>query len=187
MVAAIVLAAGASTRLGWPKQLVPLHRETLLERAVRVAREAGCSPVVVVLGANAAQIGEKCDLAGVDVRCNSEWEEGLASSLRVGIAAVRGLDAAVVLTCDMPAVTARHLRELMADGDVAASSYGGRRGVPAFFPGAMFQELLALRGDAGARALLESARAVPLPAGELDIDTPEDVAAMRRFFADDKD
>src|SRR5712692_459157 len=97
-VAALVMAAGASSRLGSPKQLVRLGAETLLERAVRVAREAGCSPVVVVLGA----------LADVD--------------------------GCVVMTCDMPAVTVSHLQVLMSTGEMVASSYAGRRGVPAYFP-----------------------------------------------------
>ena len=84
-VAAVVLAAGASTRLGEPKQLVRLGGETLLERAVRVAREAGCSPVMVVVGANYAQVLRESALGDAVPVVNEEWDEGMATSIRLGV------------------------------------------------------------------------------------------------------
>jgi molybdenum cofactor cytidylyltransferase len=188
MTAAVVLAAGASTRLGEPKQLVMLGEETLLERAVRTAREAGCAPVVVVLGGSDSvnRIRERCDLGDAVVILNEAWAEGMASSIRAGLVAVRvgvdGADGVVLLTCDQPAVTAEHLRALSSAGVVTASAYAGRRGVPAYFPAAAFSELMKLRGDAGARELLRGAAAVELPNGELDVDTANDVDAMRQLF-----
>ncbi len=153
-VAAIVLAAGASLRLDTPKQLVRLGAETLLERAVRVALEAGLDPVYGVVPA---------DLFGNDRPDRS---------------------GAVVLACDQPAVTAGHLRELASGGDdLVASSYAGRKGIPAYFPRAAFAALLALRGDVGARALLQDARAIPLADGELDIDTMEDLDRARKLYS----
>ena len=183
--AAIILAAGASTRLGEPKQLFFLGGERLLERAVRVARDAGCAPVVV-LGANADEVLAGCELGSAHVVRNAAWADGMASSLRLGIEAVAGeVDAAIVMTCDQPAVTPDHLRRLMVRcGDrPVASSYAGRRGVPACFPGSGFLELLRLRGDAGARQLLETAETVELMGGELDIDTAEDLATARQLHA----
>ncbi len=178
--AAIVLAAGASTRLRSPKQLVRLRGETLLEQAVRVAGEAGCSPVVVVLGAKAAEVWAGCALGGAMVVVNADWEEGMGASIACGIAAVEGeVDGAVVMACDQPAVTADHLRALMAGGVVTASAYAGRRGVPAYFPAAAFEELMELRGDVGARGMLQGARAVELEGGELDVDT---IADVKRLF-----
>ncbi len=189
MTAAVVLAAGASTRLGEPKQLVMLGGETLLERAVRVAHEAGCAPVVVVLGAAAELVAARCDLGSAVVVVNEAWEEGMASSIQTGLRAVRvgvggvgGADGVVLMTCDQPAVTAEHLLALMAAGQVTASAYACRWGVPAFFPGAAFPALAALRGDAGARELLRGAATVELIGGELDVDTATDLAEATRLF-----
>ncbi len=179
-IAAVVLAAGASRRLGEPKQLVRLGGERLLERAVRVAREAGCDPVLVVLGCGAERIAAECALGAAQVVMNEDWAEGMGASIRVGVATLpEDVDGAVVMTCDQPAVTADHLGRLIdAGGDaVAASAYVGRGGVPAFFRARYFAELLQLRGDAGARALLETAVAVELRQGELDVDTPDDRSA----------
>ncbi len=181
-IAAVILAAGASRRLGEPKQLVQFMQETLLERAVRVAVEAGCRPVVVVLGASSEAILAHSALAPAKIVLNPEWEEGMASSIRAGI---RGLppaiEAALLLTCDQPAVTAGHLRRLAAEapGEPVASAYAGRQGVPAYFPAAAFAELLQLSGDQGARRLLAAARARTLPGGEIDVDTPESLRQAR--------
>jgi molybdenum cofactor cytidylyltransferase len=186
VIAAVVLAAGASTRLGEPKQLVKLAGETLLERAVRTAREAGCGPVVVVLGAEQERVRAGCALGDAVTAVNDEWREGMASSIRVGIrtllANAGDVDGAVVMTCDQPAVTAAHLRALMASGTVTASGYAGRRGVPAYFPAAAFAGLMALRGDAGARELLVGAGVVELAGGELDVDTAAELKEAERRF-----
>jgi molybdenum cofactor cytidylyltransferase len=181
-VAAVVLAAGASKRLGKPKQLVRLGSETLLERAVRVAREAGCSPVVAVLGASATSIQARCEFGDAILVVNDDWAEGMGSSIRSGIGALPNVDACLVMTCDMPAVTSAHLQLLMASGEVTASTYAGRRGVPAYFPSDTFRSLMELHGDVGAKDLLRSARCVELVGGELDIDTVEDLTKARGLF-----
>jgi CTP:molybdopterin cytidylyltransferase MocA len=182
MRAAVVLAAGASTRLGEPKQLALVGGERLLERAVRVSREAGCVPVVVVLGARVEEIRAMCDLRGAIVVVNEGWGEGMGSSVRLGVGAAVDAEGVVVMTCDQSTVTAEHLRELMSSGDVAAAGYAGRRGVPAYFPAGMFGALMELSGDAGARELLREARVVELVGGELDVDTAEGLAEARRIF-----
>jgi molybdenum cofactor cytidylyltransferase len=82
----------------------------------------------------------------------------------------------------MPAVTAAHLRLLMASGGLTASSYMERRGVPAYFPASAFKDLMELQGDAGARSLLQSAWCVELPGGEVDVDTIEDLEKARDLF-----
>jgi molybdenum cofactor cytidylyltransferase len=184
-VAAVVLAAGASGRLGEPKQLVRIGPETLLERSVRVAREAGCSPVIVVLGFDAEAIGDGCVLKDVDIVVNDKWAEGMGASVRSGVAALRDVEGCVLMTCDMPAVTAAHLRMLMVSDGITASSYAGRRGVPAYFPKSAFQALLELQGEAGAKELLQSAAMIALPGGDFDVDTPEDLARVRELFAGD--
>jgi CTP:molybdopterin cytidylyltransferase MocA len=189
-VAAVVLAAGASRRLGQAKQLVQLNGERLLERAVRVAVEAGCDPVVVVLGAAAEDVRAACSLGRATIVFNESWTEGMASSIRAGVAAASNeVDGIVLMTCDQPAVTADHLRRLIcpvgensAADETMASIYIGQIGVPAFFPVSRWGELLALRGESGARSLLKGARAVELAGGELDVDTPESLDAARERF-----
>ena len=180
--AAVVLAGGASVRLGEPKQLVRLAGETLLRRAIGTAREAGCVPVVVVLGADAEQIAAQCDLSDAVVVVNDQWSDGMASSIRRGVGALQEADSVVLMTCDQPAVTAEHLRALMETGEVTASAYAGRRGVPAYLPASACAELMELRGDSGARELLGQAATVELAGGELDIDTVEDLNEARSRF-----
>ena len=184
--AAVVLAAGASTRLGEPKQLAELAGETLLERAVRAAREAGCAPVVVVLGALYAEILAYSQLGDVVPVINDKWRKGMASSIRLGVRALgfvaKDADGVVLMTCDQPAVTAAHLRALMKTGEATASHYAERNGVPAYLPAAAFAQLMELRGDMGARELLREAAEVELAHGELDVDTTEDLARARELF-----
>jgi CTP:molybdopterin cytidylyltransferase MocA len=186
-VAAVVLAAGASTRLGGLKQLALLGEETLLERAVRVAREAGCSPVLVVLGAEYGKVLGNSRLGDVVPVINDEWETGMASSIRLGVRtlgiAAKDVDGVVLMTCDQSAVTPEHLRLLMEAVDVKASRYAERNGVPAFFPKLYFDRLMALKGDAGARELLARADYEKLAGGELDIDTVADLARARELFS----
>lgn len=175
--AAIILAAGASTRLGTPKQLLTLNNETLLSRAIRTAREAQLAPILVILGANHEHITAHIPLDAATPILNPDWQEGMASSIRLGIQSLPpNLAGAIVMVCDQPAVTPTHLHALCATTEITASSYSGRKGVPAFFPAATFAQLLTLRGDSGARSLLQSAAAIPLAHGELDIDTPADLA-----------
>ncbi len=185
-VAAIILAAGASTRLGQPKQLVELGGERLLERAVRLAREAGLAPVIVVVGARAAEIIAQCDLREAQiVRCE-RWAEGMGQAVSAGIAAVAETNAAsaMVLTSDMPFITPAHLQALSKRrNEVRASGYAGHKGVPAHFPRHVFGELLRLEGDSGARDLLQAAPSVDLGEDALDIDTPEDLSKARARFA----
>lgn len=187
-VAAIILAAGGSTRLGEAKQLVMLNGEMLLERALRIAREAGCAPVVIVLGAEAERIRAACALDEAAITINARWREGMASSIRAGVVFLSTSDedgkiaGTIVMTCDQPAVTAGHLRALAASGQVAASEYAGRRGVPAYFPRGSFAALSELNGEAGARDLLCDAQTIPLDGGELDIDTGAELNEARRRF-----
>ncbi len=184
-VAAIILAAGASTRLGSPKQLIRFGTETLLERTIRMAIEAGLNPIYGVVSANL--LIHACDHRMIRV-LNTAASEGMASSIRAGLRAAESgnpsLSGIVMLTCDQPAVTAKHLRELANGGDhVLASAYAQRKGVPAYFPAGTFPQLLALRGDVGARELLKSAEAIELPGGELDIDTPKDLERARQIYS----
>ena len=186
--AAIILAAGASTRLGQPKQLAAFNGETLLARSVRIAQEAGCSPIIVALGAEAERIRAVCRFLRAHIVINEHWREGMATSIRAGIVALPNFaheippTGVILMTCDQPAVTREHLRALAASGDLTASEYAGRHGVPAYFPASSFASLTQLSGDSGARELLRDGHAIPLCFGELDIDTPEALAEARKLF-----
>jgi CTP:molybdopterin cytidylyltransferase MocA len=187
-VAAIVLAAGASSRLGSAKQLILLGGETLLERTVRAASEAGLEPIYGVISAGLLLQAASPRMIPI---VNHEAMEGMASSIRCGVRALDDSDAslsgAVLLACDQPTVTAEHLKQLALGGDEAlASAYAGRKGIPAYFPRSHFGELLELRGDIGARDLLKSVRGVDLAGGELDIDTIEDLKIARRLYERDR-
>lgn len=187
-IAGLVLAAGASTRLGQPKQLLELDGELLVERAVRIAREAGADPVFVVLGAGYQPIFEAISAMSAPPRVllNQRWQEGMSTSIALGAAAAERNEAddLLVLTCDQIAVTAAHLRALIEASHrehVVASVYAEHRGVPALFPDFSFHSLQKLTGDRGARELLQHADvlSVPLQDGDLDIDTPEDLHRMQ--------
>lgn len=187
----MVLAAGASSRLGHPKQLVLHEGEPLVRRAAAAARDAGADPVVVVLGAHAAHVAPALlGLAAVRTVVNEAWATGMASSLAAGLRAVtadEACDGVLVTLADQPLVDATALRGLLAafgaEHRVVASAYDGTIGVPAVFGREHVAELLALGGDAGAGAWLRRRRhavaTVPLAAASLDVDTPDDEARLR--------
>lgn len=191
-IAAIVLAAGASTRLGQPKQLLRLDGETLLHRSVRSAIEAGFSPVVVVLGARAeSMLPELRDLDVVSV-VNENWGEGMASSLHRGLSEILRREPAVpavlLMVCDQPSATSDLLTGLSVEHRqrglaITACEYGGELGVPAIFSQKIYPGLLALTGDQGARRIIRSdprrVASFPFPGGENDIDTPADAARLK--------
>ena len=188
-VAAVVLAAGASTRLGAPKQLVECAGEPLVRRAARAALDAGADPVIVVLGAHADVVRPALDSLMVDVVLNEAWPTGLASSLAAGHRAAMDAraDAVLVTLADQPLVDAAALRRMLAafpgPHRVVASSYGDALGVPAVFGHEHVAELSALAGDAGAGAWLRhragAVTRVALDGAALDVDTPADVARLR--------
>ena len=194
-IGAVVLAAGGSSRLGEPKQLlIVANGETLVHRAVRVAMEVGAAPVILVVGAEADRVrAAVADLAGnesvVQIFENTQWSSGLSSSIHCGVRAALKFDASItamlLLTCDMPSVGVNHLRtlcEAFNNGATrVASRYGVTRGIPAVLPKAEFNELLQLAGDKGAKALLmrDDTLVVALEDGTFDLDTPADVVTWR--------
>jgi CTP:molybdopterin cytidylyltransferase MocA len=184
MTAAIVLAAGASTRLGRPKQLLVLDGETLVHRAARVALEAGSSPVVVVEGA--VPLGDALRGLAVELVPCADWAKGPGASLRAGVLALRGrADAVLVTLVDQPDVGVPELRSLLdAPGEVVAAQYSGVLGVPAVFRGAHVGALASLPPERGAGAWLkahaEVVTAIPLPEAALDVDSPADAETLAR-------
>lgn len=189
---AVILAAGASSRMGTPKQLLVLEGRPLLVRAVEAALASPAWPVVVVLGANAEAIRPLLARLPVLVTENPAWSEGMAASIRAGVTTLRqfsrALDAAVIALCDQPAFSADTIAQLVAahhatGRGIVAARYAGRNGAPALFRREHFPTLTALTGEEGARALLNGdanqVAGVDLPQLALDLDTPADFAAVQ--------
>lgn len=190
---AVILAAGASARMGTPKQLLIVKGEPLIVRAVEAALASPAWPVVVVLGAQAEQIRPVLARLPVLIAENSAWAEGMAASIRAGIAILRqfsrALDAALVALCDQPAFSAGVVAQLVAarqasGRSIVAAHYHGKNGAPALFLREHFSALAALTGEEGARTLLngtpDRVASVDLPALGLDLDTPADYAAWQK-------
>ncbi len=190
----IILAAGGSRRLGRPKQLVEVAEETLLQRTMRVVREAGADPCCVVLGAKSDEILKRLDPRDYSMVFNENWGRGIAFSIQAGLDWLTGRvpDASGILlsVCDQPRLSVAHVRTLLEKFEeagceqIVTSTYEGVRGVPAVFSSAQIAELWALEGDEGARGLLQrtdrSVIEVPFEDGAIDIDTPADLAALFR-------
>ena len=188
--AALVLAAGGSTRLGRPKQLVRLRGEPLLIRTCRMASAVTDGAVIVVLGADALRLRGLLERHGnkLTIVHNAAWREGMAGSLRAGLARVPpGTDGLLILLVDQARVATADLVRLVDrwrrhSGRRAAAHYQGRAAVPAIIPRRLFAALRSLEGDTGARKLLQGLDGlslVAMPTAAFDIDTPQDVAALQ--------
>jgi len=185
---AIVLAAGSSSRFGSAKQLVRVAGRPLLHTAVARAAEVAGTAVMVVLGARAAELTPLLTHSQSSVVINRDWREGMASSIRAGVARLPASCTAVLLMLvDQAAVTAEDLKRLVSAWRrqpeyIAAARYGTTTGVPAIFPRSTFPDLQLLRGDVGARALLQRnpdrVMRVPMASAAIDIDTPEDLLKL---------
>jgi molybdenum cofactor cytidylyltransferase len=190
-VTCIVVAAGASKRLGRPKQLIDYHGEPLVVHAARVA--LAVAPTIVVVPSHALGVRWLDSALGSErgvepphsegyalmIVENPDAAEGMASSIRHGVGATTG--DVVITLCDQPHVTSDHLRALIgAAAPIAATGYSGIAGVPAFFSAEFRHELLALRGDTGARQIIEAHRSravvIPFEAARFDVDTSDAIS-----------
>ena len=182
--AVVILAAGGSSRLGRPKQLLPYLGKTLVEHAARTAIASGAHEVVVVVGAESDAVREK--LSGLPVRIvrNRDWQTGMGSSIRCGVESLSShVDSVVISLCDQPQITPDLLRNLASkaatsSSSIAASSYDGVLGAPSAFGKELFKELTSLAGDSGARDIIRNAtqqiERVEFSGGNVDIDTPQE-------------
>lgn len=173
-----MLAAGAGVRYGSPKAPVAVDGERLVDRSVRLLREAGCAPVIVVLG---AWIG---DVPHAEVVINEDWQEGMGSSLRAGLSALGGTDAsaALVTLVDLPGLTSLAIRAVCEhEGGLVAATYDGSRGHPVKFPRVLWEDVIAnTRGDEGARTFLrDRTDLVLVEVGHLARGDDMDVAAEK--------
>lgn len=184
-IAGLLLAAGGSSRLGRPKQLLEIEGKTLVRRAAEALIEAGCSPILVVLGSEFEGSRKQLEGLPVEVIENPDWPSGMSTSIVAGVGHLVEIEpscAAVLITvCDQPFVTGSHLRRFVEEfyatrKSMIAAEYNGVTGVPAIFDRSRFDDLRDLRGDKGARELIRnsSAASIPLSEAGVDIDTAAD-------------
>jgi molybdenum cofactor cytidylyltransferase len=192
--AIIILAAGASTRMGRPKLLLTYGNRTLLRHAAETAAASICRPILVVLGAYANQLHGEIDDLPVRSVINERWAEGMGSSIQVGVEALNTYDRAdspealVLMLCDQPYVTVAVINDLvtayhLSGKGIIASEYAGTLGAPALFGREYFSELETLRGATGAKHIIAAHSSdvvpMPFPKGMTDIDTPEDYRQLQ--------
>ena len=192
--AIVILAAGASSRMGQPKQLLEYQSETLIARVSRLALETECRPVVLVLGANADSIKQHVPIhEDLIVVHNPDWSEGMSTTLRFGIQQLQGafpeVEYLLVLLVDQPFIDLKLIKQLLSNarlqpGKIVATAYDGILGVPAIFPKSYFAQLTNIQGDKGARKVLiqhqEDVIPVSFSKAAFDLDTPEDIENLLR-------
>ena len=192
-IGAAILAAGESSRLGRPKQLIQFRGKSLILRTVDAASEVGCSPVTVVLGRDRKKIEDELAGTRVAIVKNENWRAGIGTSIRAGVqnllSQTSNLEGIVLLVCDQPFADAGVIKGLIGlrqktNKSIVASAYAETLGVPAFFDHSCFEELLALSDDSGAKSIIlrDRKRVAELrfPEGNIDIDTEEDYEKLSR-------
>jgi molybdenum cofactor cytidylyltransferase len=191
----VLLAAGASSRLGQPKQLLVLNNGTLIRKSAEVAVGTGCAPVVVVLGAHKEKMQAEIKDLPVTVTENDAWQEGMGTSVKAGMKQLLSLNAnakaVILLLCDQPFVSTPLLHKLIqqyqtSGKPIIASQYGETLGVPALFDQQFFSQLTALQGDEGARKIIrqhvEMVGSMPFEEGKYDIDTMADYHRLQQIL-----
>jgi len=192
---AILLAAGGSTRMGRPKQLLSIAGKTLVRRTAETALAAGCDPVVIVLGASADLVAQELLGLNVHTAINPQWSSGIGSSIRTGAQTLLNLGlplrAIALMLCDQPLISAVTLQRLFQSHfdsrkDVAVSSYNQTIGPPIVLASALLPDLLSLPDAQGAKAFWmsrpEIVSEVPCPEAAIDLDTPEDLQALAEWL-----
>lgn len=183
----LLLAAGSSSRMGQSKQLLSIKGQPLLVRAAHAAIDSGCENVVVVLGAHEQVHREAIAHLPVHTVHNPDWEKGMGSSIKAGLgyllSRAPATGAVIIMVCDQPLLTAAHLRTIRnkfkeTQRAVIASAYAGTCGVPALFSRELFDNLLRIKDEAGAKKIIlehkESLLEIDFPEGAVDLDTPDD-------------
>jgi len=189
----VLLAAGSSSRMGQSKQLLSIDGRPLLLKSAEAALGAGANKTFVVLGANEEAHRKIIHHLPLVIVSNPDWEKGMGTSLRTGLTSalelVPGTEAVMIVVCDQPLITSEHLKTLIQKyrstrNAIVASAYAGTLGVPALFDQSLFQQLLAIEDDQGAKKILmdhaDSVLSIDFPGGAIDLDTPEDYQAFMK-------
>jgi molybdenum cofactor cytidylyltransferase len=182
----IILAAGASSRMEQPKQLLAYHRESILSHTIAEAQKS-LMPVIVVLGANAQVIKAEIKNVEVEIVVNEDWKSGMSSSIKAGLqkalANFEEMQNCILAVCDQPYISSILFQQLVdkkkqSGKEIVASSYAGTLGTPCLFHKKYFDELLNLKGDHGAKQILHKNRnevtSVDFEKGKIDVDTKKD-------------
>jgi molybdenum cofactor cytidylyltransferase len=186
----IILAAGASSRMGMPKQLLMIEGKTLIKRVSEMALDTSCHPIVVVLGANKEPIRKEIEKIPLTIIENPKWEDGMSSSMKMGLVGAymteKEIDAVIFLTVDMPFVSAKLINDMITkatenpDSQIVACSYEKQIGtptvgIPVLFKRSLFNDLLELKGDEGAKKIVlknkDKTTLIDFPEGKFDLDT----------------
>jgi molybdenum cofactor cytidylyltransferase len=183
----LILAAGSSSRMGKPKQLLEFEGATLLTHVAKVACQSNVYPIILVLGANEDVIRKSLNIPQLDIVTNENWETGMASSIVKGICYIKEkypkVDGIMIIVGDQPYLDETQIYQLInlqntSGLPIAACSYAGIIGTPALFHKSVFSELLGLNGDIGAKKIIEKRMpnvvTIPFDKGVIDIDTEED-------------
>ena len=190
----VILAAGSSSRMGQPKQLLPFNGFSLLEQAVITAKNSKADHVLVVLGSGATENKKAIKHLSVETILHDRWAEGMGSSLKKGLTEClkkfQETKAILVMVCDQPKLTTNHLNALIdtyskTQNIVVASRYASTVGVPAIFDHSLFGDILRVDNHQGAKSIIlkhqTNLMAVDLKGGEIDLDTPEDYKTFTSY------
>ncbi|MEP1034821.1 nucleotidyltransferase family protein [Ekhidna sp.] len=189
----VLLAAGASSRLGQPKQLIQFRGKNLLQHTIDTANELEFESSILIVGANADQVLSKVTINSFQSFTNENWEQGMASSLRLGIKksliSVPDLNAILISVSDQPFVSKELLQEMIqlyrSESSIVVCEYDNVKGVPVLFGSKYFNELLMLNGDQGAQKIIKDHEKmqsiVMFDHGNFDIDTPEDLERLNKW------
>lgn len=182
-----ILAAGQSKRLGTPKQLLMYEGNTLINRLIAIVNEAGDFPITLVLGAYADPIINQLPAEKPNLVMNPHWEEGMGSSIRLAVQQIMEysphVDGIMILVCDQPFISTTHIQGILdmhhhTGKPIVASYYDGSLGTPALFHKDTFETLLSLKGDSGAKKIINNTTfevaAWHFEQGTSDIDTQDD-------------
>ena len=186
--AIIILAAGASSRMGMPKQLLMIEGKTLIKRVSDLAMNTSCHPIVVVLGANKNELRSELDKMPITIIDNPKWEDGVSSSIKMGLVGAymtqKDIDAVIFLTVDMPFVSVSLINKMLIeanqnlDSQVVACNYEKQSGIPVLFKRSLFNDLLELKGDEGAKKIVkqnkDKSTFIDFPEGKFDLDTMDE-------------
>ena len=188
----VILAAGSSTRLGRPKQLLEFQGTTLIQRIAQTAVNTVEKPVVVMLGAHFSLIHSQLADLPVHTVYNPDWSQGMTSSIREGLKALQyfspDTEGVIFAVCDQPYITSDLFLEMISVGNqtqkpIVACTYNNLPGTPVLFKKEYFDVLLAMKENEGARKIIqshpESVEAVPFPMGIFDVDTMQDYVALQ--------
>ena|SRR5687768_9354611 len=183
----LILAAGSSSRLGKPKQLLVYNNKPLLQHAIDIALELDKGPLLTVLGANANAIQEQVSLPRRQIIINENWKEGMGSTIAFGVQRLCDqypqLTAIVIIVCDQPLITSSLLEKLIQthgerEKRIVSCAYGGTLGTPVLFDRHYFKDLMRLNGHEGAKKIILQHQAdvasIDFPDGNMDVDTAAD-------------